>query len=63
MYQVEISMILDVKTEEAVDELKKLTHHVDRLLDLNSWPEIDCVHHVTVKESVKLNTIVPKTYL
>lgn len=65
MYQVEVTMTLDVKTEEAVKELKKLPHHIENLVDLKAWPEIDCIHHVKVKDvtEAKLNKIVPKTYL
>lgn len=65
MYQVEVNMICDVKTEEGVKELKKLEHHIENMIDMKAWPEIDCIHHVKVKDitAVNLNKITPKTYL
>ena len=62
MYQIKLSMIIDVENKDDIEALKILEHHVEYLLDLDSWKEIKSVHDVKVEE-VKLNKITPKTYL
>ena len=47
--KLKVEMYLDVE-EDSVDEIKKMTHHADYLLDLESYPEIKSVYGVTVKE-------------
>ena len=47
--KLKVEMYLDVE-EDFVDEIKKITHHADYLLDLESYPEIKSVYGVTVKE-------------
>ena len=47
MKTVKISMIMDVE-DEAVEEIDKLTHHAEYLLDLENYPEIKNVYEVQV---------------
>lgn len=52
---VELKMKLVVVGDEAeIDELvnnvKKLEHHIDYLVDTADWPEIDTIYDVQVKE-------------
>lgn len=36
--------------EEAVEDLQRITHHVEELLDLDNWSEIQNVSDVTCEE-------------
>lgn len=45
---VELKLYLDVTDETAAENLKKLEHHAEYLLDLDSHPEITSVYGVTV---------------
>lgn len=36
--------------EEAVEDLQRITHHVEELLDLDTWSEIQNVSDVTCEE-------------
>lgn len=47
MSLVKVSMIIDTEDIEAI---KKLEHHAEYLLDLDSYPEIKNVSHVEVEE-------------
>ena len=42
---VKLSMEIETSNVEA---LKKLEHHIDYLLDLDNWPEIESVYNVEV---------------
>ena len=46
---VKVTMYLEVD-ENKVENVKKIEHHAEYLLDLDSWPEIKSVHGVEVKE-------------
>ena len=46
---VKIEMYMEVD-DNSVDNLHKIEHHAEYLLDLNSWPEIKSVFGVTVEE-------------
>lgn len=35
---------------DSLDELKRLEHHIEGLLDLDNWPEIKSVYGVEVEE-------------
>lgn len=48
---IKLGMILEVD-ESKVEELKQLTHHIDWLLDLDSFPEIKSVSEVEMEEAV-----------
>ena len=50
MKTVKITMFFNVNDEKGVEELKKLEHHADYILDLDSFPEVKSVYGVTVKE-------------
>ncbi len=47
MAKVTISMDVYID-DDAVDEFKKITHHIDRLIDVNEWPEISSISNVQV---------------
>ena len=49
MKTVKITMYLNID-ETAMDEIKKLEHHAEYLLDLDNHPEIESVYGVTVTE-------------
>lgn len=49
MKTLKIIMYLDVE-ENGVEEIKKLEHHVDYILNLDEYPEIKSVHNVKVEE-------------
>lgn len=49
MKTYQLSMLIHVE-DGAVEKLKKLTHHIEWLLDLDSWPEIFSVSDVEIKE-------------
>lgn len=48
MTKVKVEMLFDVDTEKHAVELKVLEHHAERLLDLDSYPEILSVYGVKV---------------
>ena len=48
---LKLSMLLDVD-EDKVDEILKLTHHIDYLVDLDSFPEIKGVSNVMIEEPI-----------
>lgn len=50
--RLKVTMYLDVD-RESVDEITKITHHAERLLDLESYPEIKSVSGVTVENPDK----------
>ena len=52
MAKVKVTMYFDVPNEEDIEEIKKLEHHAERILDLDSYPEIESVYGVNV-ETVK----------
>lgn len=48
---VKVEMYFEIEDEEdAMEEMKKLEHHAERLLDLDSYPEIKSVYGVKVNE-------------
>ena len=48
---------MGVAMDNAVEEVKKsVDHHIERLIDLESWPEIKSVYHATAKE-VEMNEV------
>lgn len=49
MAKVKVVMFFDIPNEEDIEEIKKLEHHADYLLDLDSYPEISSVYGVTVE--------------
>ena len=51
---LELKMELEVD-ENAVEELKKLEHHIDYLLDLDDFPEIKTVRNVAVRKHSTAN--------
>ena len=50
MKTVKLSMMINVPDEKAVDELKRLTHHIEYLIDPDEWPEIKGIYDVNVTE-------------
>lgn len=50
MVTVKVEMYFEIENEESMEEIKKLEHHAERLLDLDSYPEIHSVYGVTVTE-------------
>lgn len=51
---LELKMELEVD-ENAVEELKKLEHHIDYLLDLDNFPELKTVRNVAVRKHSTAN--------
>jgi hypothetical protein len=49
MKKVKVVMYLEVE-ENKIEEIKKLEHHVDYLLNLEEYPEIKSVYGVEVEE-------------
>lgn len=49
MKKVKVVMYLEVE-ENKIEEIKKLEHHVDYLLNLEEYPEIKSVYGVKVEE-------------
>lgn len=45
---IELKAMIEIE-DGALETIQKLTHHVDWLMDLDSWPEIKSVSGVTVK--------------
>lgn len=56
MKTIEVNFLMEVENN-AVEEVKKsVDHHIERLIDLESWPEIKSVYHATTKE-VEMNEV------
>lgn len=56
MKTIEVNFLMEIE-DNAVEEVKKsVDHHIERLIDLESWPEIKSVYHATVKE-VEMNEV------
>jgi hypothetical protein len=49
MKQLKVTMYFEVE-ENSVEELKKLEHHAEYLLNLEEYPEIKSVYGVKVEE-------------
>lgn len=49
MKKVKVTMYFDVD-ENGMEEIKKLEHHAEYLLDLDNYPEIESVYGVKVEE-------------
>jgi hypothetical protein len=49
MKDVKVTMYFEVN-ENTVEELKKLEHHAEYLLNLEAYPGIECVYGVKVEE-------------
>lgn len=49
MKKVKITMCFEIE-ENAMEEIKKLEHHVEYLLNLEEYPEIISVYGVKVEE-------------
>ena len=47
--EVKMNLQMTVESKEKAEDLKVLEHHIDRLLDLDSYPEIKSVHDVKVE--------------
>lgn len=50
MKDVKVTMYFEVN-ENAIEEIKKLEHHVEYLLNLEEYPEIESVYGVKVEEA------------
>ena len=59
MAKVKVTMYFDVPNEDDIEEIEKLEHHAERILDLDSYPEIESVYGVTV-ETVEEESLMPK---
>lgn len=56
MKTIEVNFLMEVE-DNAVEEVKKsVDHHIERLIDLESWPEIKSVYYATAKE-VEMNEV------
>ena len=56
MRTIEVNFLMEVE-DNVVEEVKKsVDHHIERLIDLESWPEIKNVYHATAKE-VEINEV------
>lgn len=49
MRKVKVTMYFEIE-ETAMEEMKKLEHHADYILDLEEYPEIKSVYGVQVEE-------------
>ncbi len=50
MKTIEVNFLMEVE-DNAVEKVKKsVDHHIERLIDLESWPEIKSVYHAIAKE-------------
>lgn len=47
--EINVSMKMEI-SEGALEEIKKIEHHADHLLDLDEWTEIQSVYDVQVRE-------------
>ena len=50
MRKVKVTMYFEIE-ETAMEEMKKLEHHADYILDLEAYPEIKSVYDVQVEEA------------
>lgn len=50
MKVIKLEMFLAVE-DEAVEEIKKIEHHIDYLIDFENYPEIKSVFGVKVEET------------
>lgn len=50
MPKLKVTMYLDVPNKADVEEIKKIEHHVDYLLNLDEYPEIESVFDVSIEE-------------
>lgn len=48
---VKLDVLMDVD-EFGIEEIEKLTHHIEYLLDLDSYPEIKSVFNVNVTKVI-----------
>lgn len=56
MKTIEVNFLMEVE-DNAVEEVKKsVDHHIERLIDLESWPEIKNVYRATAKE-IKMDEV------
>lgn len=46
---VKVEMLMEI-SDDSLEEIKKLEHHADYLLDLENYPEIKSVSDVKVTE-------------
>ena len=46
-YHVTMDITID---ESASESLQRITHHIEELVDLDNWPEIKTIAHVTCQE-------------
>lgn len=46
---VRVSMLMKIENGSK-ENLKRIEHHVEELLDLDSWPEIKTVYNVIVED-------------
>lgn len=49
--KLKITMFIEVNNDSDVETVKCLEHHVENLLDLDSWPEIKSVYGVKIEEA------------
>ena len=49
MQKVKVTMYFDVPNESDVEEIKKIEHHADYILNLDEYPEIESVYGVSVE--------------
>ena len=50
MKYVKVEMVVALKNEENVEEIKKWEHHIDYAINMDDYPEIDHIEGVTVTE-------------
>lgn len=56
MKTIEVNFLMEVE-DNAVEEVKKsVDHHIERLIDLESWSEIKSVYRATAKE-IEMNEV------
>lgn len=48
--KVEMVMNLNCSSEEYDDIIRLLNHHIEELIDLDEFPEIENVHNVFIRE-------------
>ena len=51
MAKVKIEMYLEIE-DDFLDDIKKIEHHAEYLLDLESYPEIKSVYDVRVNQTI-----------
>ena len=50
MKKIKVQLEVWVRSEDDVAAIKEWEHHIDRAIDLDSYPEIDHIENVVVKE-------------